>query len=497
MLAPALFVVALTISTLATDAAQDEPAAPAPALLAYAGEPGAIRVAYEGEYVLEAHCARPHATRTYGTRMIFVAQAGGRARLDWETWPVGRADKRDVETTLVDGTHVWHRADAAKPFVKMNGKSAALLRARLEAGLPWLTLARVRSATERCTTTGSSEFSWTEAPLDGGIARHFARDPATNRLLSISRVFAHPRLGDARDEITYGAWQERDGITVPVSFEIREFEGEDALRFSPATFTVRLAKLEAGIDVAHELEIPKEAQPAGAPAPALAPAVTVLELEPGVCSFLAQELQGRTITVEFADHLVAIDAPLSSALGERIVAAIRDRYPAKPVRYVTFGHYHPHYTGGLRAFLAAGATVVAPEGCAAFAAEIAARPFTIEPDAWARSGKKAVIESFRARRVFEDATRRLELIDIGTKSSHTDEYLLFYLPRTHTVLQDDVGWFAAADGALRFGQGSRGLYEAIREQKLDVKKLWQSWPVDHARPSISFAELETGVLALR
>jgi len=225
--------------------------------------------------------------------------------------------------------------------------------------------------------------------------------------------------------------------------------------------------------------------------------IAIDELQPGVLTFTAKDLDGRTVVVEFADHLLAIDAPLSSALGEQIVEAIRGRFPTKPLRYVLFGHFHPHYTGGLRAFMAAGAKVVAPAGCAAFAAEIAGRPFTLEPDAWARAARSAQIESFSGSRVFEDAGQRLEAIDIGRKSAHTDEYVVFYLPRTRTLLQDDIGWSVARDGTLSFGPRARGLREALTERKLDIQTLWQSWPTSSSRPSISFAEFERGTQAKR
>jgi glyoxylase-like metal-dependent hydrolase (beta-lactamase superfamily II) len=210
-------------------------------------------------------------------------------------------------------------------------------------------------------------------------------------------------------------------------------------------------------------------------------------------SFLAKEQQGRTYVVEFADHLVAIDAPLSSALGERILATIREHFPTKPIRYVLFGHFHPHYTGGLRAFMTAGARVVAPAGCARFAAEIAKRSFILEPDAWARAGREAEIDTFEGSRVFEDSTRRLEAIDIGKSSRHTEEYVVFLLTRTHTLVQDDIGWYAAKDGKATFGAGSRGLYDALAARKLEVATMWQSWPVDHPRPSISWSDFERGV----
>jgi glyoxylase-like metal-dependent hydrolase (beta-lactamase superfamily II) len=184
-------------------------------------------------------------------------------------------------------------------------------------------------------------------------------------------------------------------------------------------------------------------------------------------------------------------------VGERIIEAIRARHPSKPIGYVLFGHFHPHYTGGLRAFMAAGAHVVAPTGCARFAAEIAQRPFTREPDRWARAGGKAEIETFEGSRVFEDPTRRLEAIDIGKSSKHTEEYVVFYLAGTRTLIEDDIGWFTGKDGKSRFAAGSRGIYDAVGARKIDVAKVWQSWPVDHPRPSMSWSEFELGAKSVR
>lgn len=456
----------------------------------YEGAPRTtVRVVYEGRFELEAHYAKPHDTRPFGTRLTVLTDGADRARLDWETWPVGREEKRDVETTLVDATRVWFRPEATKPFVEKLGLPAALLRMRLEAAAPWLALARLRASPQPLSTSPDGSCAWKDPVLG---ARSLAWNAAERRIAGFARDYAHPRLGDVRDDVVYASWETRDGIAIPAAFTLKEMEGENALHASPGTFAVRLAKVEQDFDVGHDLDAPESAQRDTPPTPDEPIAIEVDELEPGLTSFLAKKQQARSYVVEFADHVVAIDAPVSSAVGESIVDAIRKRFPAKPIRYVLFGHFHPHYTGGLRAFLAAGARVVAPDGCARFAAEIAQRSFTLQPDRWARAGRNAEIETFEGSRVFEDASRRLEAVDIGKSSKHTEEFVVFHLARTHTLLQDDIGWYAGKDGNLSFAPGSRGLYEAVLARKLEVVTVRQSWPVDHPRPSISWTEFELG-----
>lgn len=456
----------------------------------------ALRLVYEGSYALEAHLAKPHDVLRLGTRLCFTAGANGCARLDWETWPLGHEEQRDLDTTIVRGERVWQRSAAAKPFLEKRGRAAAILRERVEAGLPWRLLARAAATAQRCRSLAPGVLEYREDEPFGALARQIAAGAEDAHVSSITRRFAHPRLGDALEELDYGSWATRDGLELPGTITLRELDGANLLTTSPGTFELHLVRCEPAAQPGNELEAPVDA-PLDESGPPVAGGITIEELAPGVFSFLARELEGRSLAVEFDDHLLVIDAPLSSALGERMVDALRERFPGKPVRWILFSHFHPHYTGGLRAFLAAGATVVAPPSGAQFAAEIAARPFTLEPDAWARAAREPAIESFRGERVFEDAHQRLVAVDIGKRSAHTDEYLLFALPRQRLLLVDDVGWFAKSDGKPRFGAGSRGVLAAIEEHGLDVDTLWQSWPVNHARPRITRAELEEGVRALR
>jgi glyoxylase-like metal-dependent hydrolase (beta-lactamase superfamily II) len=200
------------------------------------------------------------------------------------------------------------------------------------------------------------------------------------------------------------------------------------------------------------------------------------------------DADSRSLAIEFADHLVLCETSLDNAAGERLLAALDQHLPGKPVRYVLFGHYHPHYTGGLRPVMARGATVVAPPLGAAFAREIAERPFHNPPDALAASGRTPVIESFVGERTFRDADNELVAIDIGADSHHTVEYVVFWLPRQRLLFEGDIGWYGEPSAPRASGNRARGLLHAIDARGLPVETLVQAWPTT-AAATLPLAEL--------
>jgi hypothetical protein len=140
--------------------------------------------------------------------------------------------------------------------------------------------------------------------------------------------------------------------------------------------------------------------------------------------------------------------------------------------------------------MARGATVVAPPLGADYAREFAARPFRSPPDALARSGRAPAIEPFTGQRSFRDDTNELVAIDIGKDSHHTDEYVVFWLPRQQLLFEGDLGWFMGPDGPRAGGTRARGLVKAIDDRRLPVVTLIQSWPTVGAA-TLPLADLRT------
>jgi len=183
-----------------------------------------------------------------------------------------------------------------------------------------------------------------------------------------------------------------------------------------------------------------------------------------------------------------IEIALASRNGERLVDAAKRRWPSKPIRYALFSHYHPHYAGGLRAMIAEGATVVVPAGNEAFVRGVAALPFTKEPDRLAKNPLPLQIQTFTDRYELKDASNEIVAINYGSRSNHTEDFVVFWLPRSRVFFETELGWVMAGD-KVRASRRAAPLLQWIDEQHLDVERLVQSWPMRGNVATMSRAEL--------
>jgi glyoxylase-like metal-dependent hydrolase (beta-lactamase superfamily II) len=109
----------------------------------------------------------------------------------------------------------------------------------------------------------------------------------------------------------------------------------------------------------------------------------------------------------------------------------------KPIRYLVVSHHHFDHSGGVRAFAGEGVTVITHDASKAYFEKVLATPATVSPDHLARSGKKAVVEGVRDRRVLTDGTRTVEIRHIAG-IQHADDMLMVYLPREKFLIEADA-----------------------------------------------------------
>lgn len=174
------------------------------------------------------------------------------------------------------------------------------------------------------------------------------------------------------------------------------------------------------------------------------PEFAKVEMGPGV--WLLQEVANgyNVLAVAFKDHLMVVEPASSDVESRRVIAAVKELAPGKPIRYIVATHHHEDHAGGVRAYLAEGATLVTTAGNRAYFERIAASKRTIAPDSLSARPRKPVFEMVSKRRTFSDGERTVELVDVGP-SPHADEILVAYLPEERLVFQADlfgIGWGA-------------------------------------------------------
>lgn len=422
-------------------------------------------VRYQGTLELEAHFGKPGDTRIYQSEQYYQSDGRGRVRLDWISWAEGDT-VRLPETFLLIGEQLFHRSDPAAPWRLLIGERGREGRLQTLAGLP--------QELERRTPRP-------RRALGPRIERQ------TGRPRAFVELRAHPRLGDVADSIAWTYGKDPAPETLRMSLHERDQQ-----------WTLTQSRVAWGEAPGAEslFAAPEHFDPPPVPPDSLRGEPVLTELAPGVWSADMEDLDSRSLIVEFADHLALIEIAVGSSNGERLVDAAIRRWPQKPIRQVFFSHYHPHYSGGLRAAIATGATVITTPGNEAFVRRLAALPFRLEPDRLARSPRPLSLRTFSGRLELADSSNHLVAIDYGARSQHTDEFVIFWLPRAKLLFEAELGWVKSGD-QLRASRRAKPLLDYLATEGIEVERLVQSWPMRGNAPTLSRNQLQALVDAAR
>jgi glyoxylase-like metal-dependent hydrolase (beta-lactamase superfamily II) len=443
------------------------PANPSPLLESLRRAHGEFRtpvsVQYGGSYTIEGHLRKPGETASYGVILTLTFRDGTVAwesRMGPSDAPAASLDNRETGVLTADGAFV-RQGTTWRPQAPETSAGTAHT---LGAVTPVSVLARAVSAE----SSAPGRVQLADARGEIAVA---TLDPDTRTITALEWPRAHPRLGDISDTIAYEGFEGRSGILFPK--EIVASAHEDGAHY---TLRLRILPTPTSPDL-DSLEAAAACRPVDPPKAE----VRVEAVAPGLWAFIHSEADSRCLVMETADGLMAFEAPVSSAIGEQIVDAIQAKFPGRPLRGIVASHYHPHYTGGIRAFVAAGCDVYATPELEAFIRTLLARPFTRKPDRLARSPREPAFHAIRGRLDWQDAASAVTMIDIGLRSQHTDEYTVFHFPKARVLFQGDLG-YAAPNGTLRIFQRGYGLDGALQPHHLDIATLVQSWPANVTPP---------------
>ncbi|MGE3467657.1 MAG: MBL fold metallo-hydrolase, partial [Pyrinomonadaceae bacterium] len=146
----------------------------------------------------------------------------------------------------------------------------------------------------------------------------------------------------------------------------------------------------------------------------------------------------NVLFVEFADHIFVMEAPGGDNVSRQAIAAIKRTIPNKPIKYIAVTHHHDDHAGGIRTYVAEGATVIALPNEKPFFEKVVTSKFVINPDSLARNPKPLKIEMISdGKRLLTDGTVSVELHDIGP-GPHTEQMLVAYIPSIKAVYQGDL-----------------------------------------------------------
>lgn len=291
-------------------------------------------------------------------------------------------------------------------------------------------------------------------------------DTGTGLPAEVITTEADPNNAQAPNRVVFSSWRAVSGIQFP--FQVEQYVNGKLMRREIRS-SIEVNPRGVDLDVPDDLEATDQALRewgwarshlllgrAGLGAPHDTPQISNVvfeEVGPDIYQVAGGSHHGLAIIGP--DGIAMVDAPWFPERSAVILEQMQARWPDLPVRYIVLSHHHLDHTGGFRAFVEAGATLVAHEDVVPFfedALRLAGHPNT------------------RAVSVADSAAlggigRRIEIYDIP--NSHSDAAVATYVPDTKLLFNADL---FSPGRPLQFAPWMNGLLNSVRYHGIEVER---------------------------
>ncbi len=321
---------------------------------------------------------------------------------------------------------------------------------------------------------------------DSGMTVRLRLDPETHLPDSVAYFEDEPILGDTWNKVIWRDWRDVDGVMLPYSQDgwlndllfheetIQEIENNPSLPATAFAIPDEIRQTPQEGDRIVSSWVPRRVVSNvsyldfGRP-----PRVEFEELAPGV--WLVGGANHQTYVIEMSDHLMTVEAPLYEERSQPVIQAVQEKFPDKPIRYTVVTHWHLDHSGGLRAYAAEGATIVAPASILPFLRTMFTAPKMIRPDALARRAAaegappEIPMEGIDAMKEYTDGTRVVHVLPVPT--SHVQAMLGVHLPRERIIIEADLVSNTMYRDPPIVEPRAREYYEWLRQSDLAVDRI--------------------------
>lgn len=278
---------------------------------------------------------------------------------------------------------------------------------------------------------------------------------AHNMVTKTETHLPNPVLGDMQVETTFSAYKDFDGIKFPTTI-VQKQGGQAVLELA-----VSSVNRNPGLNISVPDAV-KTATP---------PAIKVDSKKLGDGIWFVAGGSHNSMVVEFPTYIIVIEGPLGEARSLAVIAEAKRLVPNKPIKYLINTHSHFDHSGGVRTYVAEGATIVTQEMNVPFYQKAWAAPRTLAPDNFSKANKEASFLPVKEKYVFTEGNRTLEIFH-ENGSMHNAGMLIVYFPK-EKILEEaddftpDLPELAAPSG-IRPPVFIANLLKQIQALKLDV-----------------------------
>jgi glyoxylase-like metal-dependent hydrolase (beta-lactamase superfamily II) len=372
--------------------------------------------------------------------------------------------------TVVNGKYSWDESEIGAGLVPGKGVATPAFgtmpdRQVMLWTLPYGAVKAAMAAGNKAVATIENGVTTVTFPLPGQLAGVTARMLLDDkkRPMQVETKLDNPVLGDMVSETSFSDYALLDEVQTDVYVPGHIIQRQGGF----PVLDIKITKSDTN-NPYEIFPVPDTISRAYAQ-PATAPKVDISKLADGIY-YLSGESH-HSVAIEFRNYVTLVECPLSDARANAVIAAVKRRIPRKPIRYVVNTHHHFDHSGGLRACVAEGSTVLTQAENKAYYERVWANPHTFEPDRLARRPRRPAIEGLVSKRVLSDGRQSLEIFQMEG-SNHDASMLIAYAPKAKLLIEADAYTPGAANAPpAPPSKEMLVLNDNLQRLKLDVQQI--------------------------
>jgi glyoxylase-like metal-dependent hydrolase (beta-lactamase superfamily II) len=353
----------------------------------------------------------------------------------------------DKQQNLVTGQYAWDT-----PGSKIVPQPGAAAERQLQI---WLTPHGFLKAAMENNATAKKVAMGTEISFQTGKYTVTGTIDAHNMVAKTETWLPNPVLGDMPVETTFSGYKDFNGVKFPTTI-VQKQGGQATLEL-----TVNSVNPNPGLNIS----VPDAVKTAAAPP------VKVQSQKMADGIWFVAGGSHNSMVVEFPTYITVIEGPLGEGRSLAVIAEAKRLVPNKPIKYLINTHSHFDHSGGVRTYVAEGATIITQEINVPFYQKAWAAPHTLAPDNLSKGAKEANFLPVKEKYVLTEGDRTLEIFH-ESGSMHNAGMLIVYFPK-EKILEEADDYTPdlpelAAPGGIRPPVFMANLMKNIQTLKLDV-----------------------------
>ncbi|HKQ84099.1 MAG TPA: MBL fold metallo-hydrolase [Steroidobacteraceae bacterium] len=234
------------------------------------------------------------------------------------------------------------------------------------------------------------------------------------QLVGVQTSIDNPVLGDVKLDTEFADYRQFNGVPFPAHI-VQKQNGATVLDLKVS-------------DVKRNVPVEIQATPPSATTPLAAE-----KLSDGVYLITGGY---AAVVVGFDDHITVIEGGQNEKRSEEVIAEAKRLIPGKPITEVVNTHPHFDHAGGLRTYVAEGATILTHESNKGFFEKTLVGPRTLTPDRQSQQPKPVKVRYLGEKTVLRDVAHVIELHHLQNFTHH-EGTLVAYLPKEKVLVQAD------------------------------------------------------------